>query len=402
METYVILDIETTGVYIEAWDEVVEVAAIKVSFDGPNLIFHEYLKPHKKVPRKVEQLTGIKNEFLNDKPTKNTILPKLREFIGDSIVVAHNASFDVTFLNFWFLTYNLPLITRRICTMKNFKRCTGEKVANLTAACKFFNIDIVQAHSALHDTNATEKLFSKLLSDYELVVEEKNDIETYKELMTRIAKSNAHAGVRNIICDAFMPPKNRETFDLTKQEVIDCYEKGETPHDVFIKSKYEYKDLLNIFYVWVNRLNASRFLKHISDASTYRFTQRMVSRANTMKDLIELHKEIYDTENINLFYYTLVYCLEKNHEKMKYKPSDFDYFFGQETPIEVIAKKIKRSEDFVIDMFVEWSFANREKKDIIKSYIVSSSKLKEILISGPKNTNELITKKLYDKKFFNL
>jgi len=197
LEAYVIFDLESTGLFFEAWDEPIEVCAIKYS-NGKEEIFHEYIHPYKKVPVKIEQLTKITNLFLEGKETKYKVLPKLRAFIGDLPVIAHNASFDVPFLNYWFNMLALPLITKRLCTMRNFKKLTGQKKGNLTAATDYFSICILQAHSAIEDTRATYKLFKALDKLYDLEFVEVSELDAYIEIMSRVCKSISHKSIKGV------------------------------------------------------------------------------------------------------------------------------------------------------------------------------------------------------------
>lgn len=186
IKNYIVLDIESTGLYYEAWDEPIEICAIKYINDEKTDVFHEYLKPFKSVPKKIEQLTGITNEFLENKETKYKILPRFRKFVGDFVVVAHNADFDIPFLNYWCLQLKLPLMNTRICTMKTFKSNTGSKKGNLAFAIDYFSIINNQAHSAIDDTEATSELFRFMKKiNYNMISVENSPRDSYVEIMKK-------------------------------------------------------------------------------------------------------------------------------------------------------------------------------------------------------------------------
>jgi DNA polymerase III epsilon subunit family exonuclease len=96
--TFVAFDTETTGVNPKK-DRMVEVAAVKYR-DGEILEERTWLiNPEKKIPFWAERVHGISDKMVKDAPTFAEIYPEFLEFAGDAILLAHNASFDITFIN---------------------------------------------------------------------------------------------------------------------------------------------------------------------------------------------------------------------------------------------------------------------------------------------------------------
>ncbi len=86
------------------FDEPTEVSAqkFKVAENGELILvdsLEEYVKPSIPVPQNVEEITGITNEFLSTKPSWHEVHPKIRDFFGNNVVIAHNAPFDVKFMS---------------------------------------------------------------------------------------------------------------------------------------------------------------------------------------------------------------------------------------------------------------------------------------------------------------
>jgi len=95
---YVIFDIETTGLDCIN-DEIIELGAIKVKDNEIVEEFNYLINPKKELPEVIINITGIKDEDLKDKETIDVILPKFIKFIGNYPLLAHNNSFDLSFIN---------------------------------------------------------------------------------------------------------------------------------------------------------------------------------------------------------------------------------------------------------------------------------------------------------------
>ncbi|MCY1714043.1 exonuclease domain-containing protein [Caproiciproducens galactitolivorans] len=97
LDDYVVLDLETTGLDPD-YDDIIEMAAIKV--ENKNIVdqFQSLVNPGYEIDDFITDLTGITNEMLKDAPGVKNVLPQFLSFIGDSVIVAHNANFDINFL----------------------------------------------------------------------------------------------------------------------------------------------------------------------------------------------------------------------------------------------------------------------------------------------------------------
>ena len=97
----IVVDIETTGLDPKKGDKIIEIACLELINHIPtDKYFHEYLNPQgKEISEGAFKVHGISNDFLNEKPIFDEVADNFLEFIGDSAVLAHNASFDVGFLN---------------------------------------------------------------------------------------------------------------------------------------------------------------------------------------------------------------------------------------------------------------------------------------------------------------
>lgn len=94
---YVVFDIETTGLSVTS-NKIIEIAGVKMK-DGKEIDrFAQFVNPHERIPYNIQQLTNITDDMVQDAPELEDVLPKFMEFAGDCILVAHNAKFDLGFI----------------------------------------------------------------------------------------------------------------------------------------------------------------------------------------------------------------------------------------------------------------------------------------------------------------
>lgn len=96
-DVYVVFDLETTG-FSPIKDKIIEIGAVKVENGKITERFSTFVNPKIPIPFRITQLTSITDQMVMDAPDIDTVLPQFLEFIGDAVLVAHNASFDVGFI----------------------------------------------------------------------------------------------------------------------------------------------------------------------------------------------------------------------------------------------------------------------------------------------------------------
>ncbi len=158
------IDLETTGGSHDK-DKIFEIGLVKIR----NLEISEskefFINPEIRIPIYVQKLTSVKQADLQDSPTIENVIDQILEFIGDDILVAHNAAFDVPFFNSVLKRLNRPLLENKsICTNIMTKHMLPEiQKSNLTYLSELFKIDFEDAHRALSDSILTAKIFIKFL-----------------------------------------------------------------------------------------------------------------------------------------------------------------------------------------------------------------------------------------------
>ena len=163
---YVIFDLETTGLNPE-FNEIIEFGAVVVDgILGSSKKYNFLIKPKQKVNSFITNLTGITNNMLSNQDTIDKILPKIKDIFKDAILVAHNANFDIDFLDYWFQQYGYEKINNSIIDTMQVSRALIDKSKNyrLGTLCKKFNIDydVSIAHRADYDANVLYRLYIEL------------------------------------------------------------------------------------------------------------------------------------------------------------------------------------------------------------------------------------------------
>jgi DNA polymerase-3 subunit epsilon len=168
----IVLDTETTGFDPLQGHRMVEIGCIELLNHMPTgNEFHRYLNPERDMPAEAERVHGLSVEFLSDKPLFASIADALLEFIGDAPIVAHNAGFDMNFVNAELKRCGkLPLSNdRAIDTVTIARRKFPGAQASLDALCRRFSIDTSERgkHGALLDAKLLSKVYLELIGGRE-------------------------------------------------------------------------------------------------------------------------------------------------------------------------------------------------------------------------------------------
>ena len=161
MQEYVVVDLETTGLDPYSGCEIIEIGITEIKNDQIVRNYSRLIKPQESIPPLITEITGITNEMVRNEETIETVLPRFRKFLNDRVMIAHNAKFDLKFLNYYLEALNLEPITNYICTLEMLKKVKSYNGKNkkLETACSYYNIENKNAHRADSDTLATAKLF---------------------------------------------------------------------------------------------------------------------------------------------------------------------------------------------------------------------------------------------------
>jgi len=167
MKREIVLDTETTGMDPAKGDRIVEIGCVEtLNFVSTGKTFHVYIDPERDVPAEAVAVHGITNDFLKGKPKFIDIADQLVEFIGEATIIAHNASFDMRFINAELIKcgYKPYEMSRSVDTVAIAKRQAPGAPASLDALCRRFGIDNSNRtlHGALLDAELLAEVYLEL------------------------------------------------------------------------------------------------------------------------------------------------------------------------------------------------------------------------------------------------
>ncbi|MCD3244700.1 PolC-type DNA polymerase III [Clostridium botulinum C] len=169
--TFVVFDLETTG-FSSEYDKIIEIGAVKIK--NGNIIdsFSTFVNPEIKIPYNITELTSITNDDVKNADTIDNVLPKFMEFCKDSVLVAHNANFDMSFIrkncndlsidNNYTVMDTVPLAKFLFPELKRYK---------LNTIAKHLGVSLENHHRAVDDAKATADILLccfKLLDDMKI------------------------------------------------------------------------------------------------------------------------------------------------------------------------------------------------------------------------------------------
>ena len=210
--TYCVLDLETTG-FSAVTERITEVGIMKIQNGEVIDKFSEFVNPQKHIPQRVTEVTNITDEMVKDAPTIKVLFPKILEFIKGTVLVAHNATFDIGFLkqNAQRLGYDfdytyIDTLSMARALFPDFKKYKLGKIAEK------LGIKVEVAHRALDDVDTTVKVLNvmmkeikkrgaKKIEDIDKVsADEKAKKEEFKKLKTyhAIILAKNYVGLKNL------------------------------------------------------------------------------------------------------------------------------------------------------------------------------------------------------------
>lgn len=384
-QTFVVFDLETTG-FSNKNDKITEIGAVKVENFKVVDRFSQLINPEKDISYKVQELTGITNDLIKDKPTIEEVLPKFVEFIGDSVLVAHNADFDMGFMqqkcreqNIEFKNTSVDTLTLARTLLPHMKRF------RLNLIAKELGIPLINHHRAVDDAEATAHIFIKFLEMIRKKGGEKlSDVNTilgdidYTKLRTNhvtlIAKNQI--GIKNlykIVSDAHVnhfyraPRILKSVLEEYKEGIIvgSACEAGEIFQAVKQnKSDEEMERIISLYdYVEVMPIDNNRFMidkGEVEGEEELRdLNRRMIEVAKRFGKIpvatgdvhfIDKHEAVYR----KVLKYSQGFKVDEEETYLHFRTTDemleeFKYL-GEDLAYEVVVENTNKVADLVEDV----------------------------------------------------
>ena len=190
-ETFVVFDFETTGFNATSGDSIIEVGAVKICNGEIIDAFQEFVNPGREISETITNITSITNEMLKDKDVEETVIKRFKEWYGNLPMVAHNAKFDVSFLESAYHKYNLGTFSNPVIDTLELSKALDTNVFrhSLSAIVKRYDVPFDEEghHRADYDAKATALVFHKMIKK----LMDRN-IERISDIKTLISKEDIH------------------------------------------------------------------------------------------------------------------------------------------------------------------------------------------------------------------
>ncbi|KAF1305414.1 PolC-type DNA polymerase III [Enterococcus saccharolyticus] len=191
--TYVVFDVETTGLSA-VYDTIIELAAVKMHKGNVEASFDEFIDPGHPLSNTTINLTGITDAMVKGSKSEEEVLRLFREFSEGAILVAHNASFDMGFLNMSYKKYGIPEADNPVIDTLELARYLYPqfKRFGLGVLTKKFGVSLEQHHRAIYDAEATGHLAWMFVKE----AMEKHEMLLHEDLNRHVGGANSIKAAR--------------------------------------------------------------------------------------------------------------------------------------------------------------------------------------------------------------
>jgi DNA polymerase-3 subunit alpha (Gram-positive type) len=380
-DEFIVFDLETTGLS-PVEDKIIEIGAVKIRNNEIIDSFSQLINPLVPLKKEIVELTGINDEMLMDKPYTKEVMDRFLEFIGDTPLIAHNSTFDISFIDYYFRQNGINIKNRSIDTLKLSKFLLNDlKRFNLAALCKYFSISLENHHRAVDDCTATAKIYFNLLKELN-----KNEVFTFNELMDFYRNSLSLKGKE--VYHVIILVKNlvglKSLYELVSHSNINTfYSKPLMPKSMILSRK---DNLIigsacesgELFKGILNGYSDDKLLS-IGEFYDYFEIQPLGNNMHLLKKQLESIESIKDINR-------KIYELGQVSNKLVVATSDVHFF----EPYEEINRRIILANKFK-DANDPLPLYYRTTKEMLKEFEYFDENIaKEVVITNPNKISEMI------------
>lgn len=310
---YCILDIETTGIS-HFTEKITEIGIIKIKNGEEIGTFETFVNPEKPIPERIQEITHITNEMVKDAPKIEEVLPKMIDFIGNSVVVTHNTDFDVTWLKYNYEKYGYKWKNTYIDTLRLARAMYPHfSKYKLGIIAEKLGITVEVAHRALDDVKTLVQVFNKMIEEAKDKKAKKIDDfaekfeADYKSLPTYhiIILAKNYVGLKNLyklvsyshLSYFYKRPRILKSMLSKYREgliVGSACEAGEIYRAIVEeKSEEELEEIASFYdYLEIQPLGNNAYFKRMGKKESDNPFYAKKGRLATDEDLIEINKKI--------------------------------------------------------------------------------------------------------------
>ncbi len=461
--TYVVFDTETTGFNAGAGDQMIEIGAVKIK-DGQIIDrFDEFINPNRPLPKKITELTQITDDMLKDADDEEEVTKRFLNWAGDLPMVAHNAKFDISFIEMSMKKYGLGEFKNTVIDTLELSRTLdrGYSRHSLSALVKRYNVDFDEDahHRADYDAEGTALVFNKMIKklssqNYDYIDElekliSKEDIHKFGRTYHFNAIALNRTGLKNLFKIISLanttylyktPRILRSKLNELREGLIigsGCYE-SEVFNEAKSKDGEELTNIIN-FYDYVE-VQPPEVYDHLLQTGDFSNIYELKSHIRKIVDATkEAGKIIVATGDVHHFtredkiYREIIvhqkvpgggrHPLARNNiteipsqhfRTTKEMLNDFS-FLGEELAYEIVVTNTNKIADMVseIEVIIDTKgipFSPRVKADDGKTYLDCKKVVTELVYDKakewygdplPRNIEERIAKELYGDIVYN-
>lgn len=188
--TYIVFDIETTGLSVTQ-NKIIEIAAVKMVEGKEVDRYATFVNPHVRIPYNIQQLTNINDDMVRDAPDVEPVLKEFVEFASDAVLVAHNARFDIGFVNAKLKELGQPPLDNPVLDTLELARLLFPTMKNhrLNTLAAKYKVSLENHHRAIDDTLALGEILNGLLEDADKI----EGYKTLDQLNAKVGKDLSNA-----------------------------------------------------------------------------------------------------------------------------------------------------------------------------------------------------------------
>ena len=187
---YVVFDLETTGLKVSEGDSIIEIGAVKLKKGQIIDRFDLLIKPPRNISNEITNITGITNEMVVGACDEEEGIKKFMDWVLDLPMVAHNAKFDLSFVEMAFLKYDMGRFNNTVIDTLGLSRYleSSERYHNLATLVIRYNIDWDEDkhHRADYDSEGTALIFDKMIHKLDNNgIKNLSDLKRYRNIVIK-------------------------------------------------------------------------------------------------------------------------------------------------------------------------------------------------------------------------